>query len=136
MRIDCITTSVGCLSSLDAQWIVRHMTRSGSEFQREVDGRAGDTPVALIRNKELRIACWVATHEWQGKQTIEGFTCEQVRRRGMARAAAALLVAAGFLRTDRPTAVFSPDCVEIAKSIGCRNVSLYERSADGQWVVV
>ena len=136
MHIEAITTSVARLSNLDAQWIVRNMTNPGSEFQEEVLSRAGDTPVALIRIKDLRIACWVATHKWKNHQTIEGFTCEQVRRQGMARAAAALLVAGGFVRTDSPTAVFSPDCVKIAQSVGCKKVRLYEQSPEGQWVLV
>ena len=126
--MDAVVLTVGRLSESDASVIVNSMTHPGSEFQDEVKNREGsDTPIAIIRDAAATIAAWAATHEWRGMQTIEGFTREPFRRRGLARAATSLLAAAGHLDTEKTTAVFAPYCVEIARSVGCRDVRLFER---------
>ena len=133
ITLDAVTTTVVRLSDLDAQCIVSHLTRPGSEFQAEVLARKSDTPVAIVRTHEERIAAWAATHYWRGMQTLEGFTSLGARRRGMARVAAAMLVAEGHIDPYRTLAVFSPLCVSLASSVGCRDVRLYQRHGD-DWI--
>lgn len=126
--------TVGRLSDSDAGVIVNSMTKPGSEFQEEVKRREGsETPIAILRDGPDPIVSWAATHEWRGMQTLEGFTKEHYRRRGLARAAASLLAAAGHIETQKTTAVFAPHCVEIARSVGCRSVRLFERRGN-DWV--
>lgn len=131
-------TTVGSLGDADASAIVSRLSRSGSEFQDEVLARkkaASTTPIAIVRDRGGEIVSWACTHEWRGMQTIEGFTGEPSRRRGLARAAVSLLIAAGRLDTRKTVCVFSPYCVDIARGIGCREVKLYERR-DGDWAQV
>jgi len=129
--MEAITTTVGRLSDLDASTIVGSLTKHGSEFQREVKSRHGSaTPIAIVRDGSWRIVSWTATHEWRSQQTLEGFTLDSHRRRGLARVAAAMLVANGSINPHLPLAVFAPYCVEIARSVGCRDVRLYERRGD------
>ena len=132
-RMDAVTLTVGRLSTRDAAIIASSMTKAGSEFQQEVLAGKSKTPIAIIRDMHSPIIAWTATHEWDGMQTIEGFTSETYRRRGLARLGAAMLVAEGSIDTNKTTAVFAPYCVEIARSVGCRDVRLYERHGDG-WV--
>jgi hypothetical protein len=131
--MDAITTTVATLGNLDADLIVSALTKSGSEFQKEVIARNTKTPIAIVRDGGCRIVAWAATHEWRGMQTIEGFTAESHRRRGIATLAAAMLVASGSIDTTRPVAIFSPHCIEIAMSVGCRDVRLFERHGD-EWI--
>jgi len=129
--MEAITTTVGRLSDLDASTIVGSLTKHGSEFQREVKSRHGSaTPIAIVRDGSWRIVSWAATHEWRSMQTLEGFTLDSHRRRGLARVAASLLVADGSINQHLPLAVFAPYCVEIARSVGCRDVRLHERRGD------
>jgi hypothetical protein len=129
--MEAITTTVGMLADLDARAIVAGLTKHGSEFQREVQSRHGSTtPIAIVRDGSWRIVSWAATHEWRSQQTLEGFTLDSYRRRGLSRVAAAMLVADGSINPQLPLAVFAPYCVEIARSVGCRDVRLYERRGD------
>lgn len=131
--MDAVTLTVSALSDCDAALIVASLTKDGSEFQREVLDRKVTrpaTPIAIIRDGGERIIAWAATHEWRGMQTLEGFTREPFRRRGLSRLAAAMLVADERIDTSRTVAVFSPHCIEIARSVGCRDVRLYERHGE------
>lgn len=129
--MEAITTTVERLSDLDARMIVGSLTKHGSEFQREVKSRHGSaTPIAIVRDGSWRIVSWAATHEWRSMQTLEGFTLDSHRRRGLARVAASLLVADGSINQHLPLAVFAPYCVEIARSVGCRDVRLFECRGD------
>jgi hypothetical protein len=127
------TTTVGCLSLLDAECIITRLTWPDSEFQVEVKEKTSDTPVAIVRTKQERVAAWTATHFWRGMQTLEGFTDPSIRRRGIARVAASLLIADGHIDTRETLAVFSPQCVSIATALGCRDVRLFERQGK-EWV--
>jgi hypothetical protein len=132
--MDAVVITVGRLSDSDASVIASSMTRPGSEFQEEVKSREGSTtPIAIIRDAGDPVVAWAATHDWRGMQTLEGYTKEPFRRRGLARAAASLLAAAGHIDSQRTTAVFAPYCVEIARSVGCRDVRLFERRG-GEWL--
>jgi hypothetical protein len=131
--MDAVTTTVGKLSQLDAQCITTRLTNPGSEFQREVTDRTSDTPIAIVRTQNELVAAWTATHNWRGMQTLEGFTDPSCRRRGIARVAAALLIADGHIDPHKTVAVFSPLCVSLASALGCRDVRLYERRGK-EWV--
>ncbi|NDE18044.1 hypothetical protein EBZ80_24295 [bacterium] len=129
--LEAITTVVGSLDDLDAKAITSSLTRAGSEFQVEVMNREGSrTPIALVREGSWRIAAWAASHQWRGLQTIEGFTHPDFRRRGCCRAAVAMLVASRSLDPDSPVAIFSPDCIGVAHSLGFTDIRLYELFGD------
>jgi hypothetical protein len=131
--MEAITTTVGSLSDYDARVIAESLTKTGSEFQKEVTSRNGShTPIAVVRDGSWRIVSWAATHTWRNQQTLEGFTIEPYRRRGIARVCASLLVADGSLNPRKPLAVFASQCVEIARSVGFREIRLYE-FRDGDW---
>jgi hypothetical protein len=134
-RLEVITTWVRWLSNDDAEQIVSALTKPGSEFQDEVRKGESDTHVALVRSGG-RVYSWAATHQWDGMQTLEGFTAEEFRRGGMARLAAAALIADRSIVAALPTAVFAPYCVPVAKSVGCRDVRLFQRDDIGGWVEV
>ena len=125
--MDALTTTVECLSAMDARYIVRRLTKDGSEFRAEVTEKTSSTPIAIVRTQEATISAWVATHHWQGMQTLEGFTHERLRRRGMATVGASMLIAAGLVDPSETVAVFAPEFVTIATRAGCRDVRLYER---------
>lgn len=134
--IEVITTTVRRLHELDAREIVANLTKHGSEFQQEVSRRhESDTPIALVRTGPWRIASWAASHQWRSMQTLEGFTLEHFRRRGFARLGAASLVSAGVIIPVLPIAVFAPYCVDIARSVGCRDVRLFGRHGD-DWIEI
>jgi hypothetical protein len=127
------TTTVAKLSLIDADCIATRLTNPKSEFQAEVTEKTSSTPVAIVRTDQERVAAWTATHYWRGMQTLEGFTDPSCRRRGLARAAASLLVADGSIDPRETLAVFSPQCVSIAAALGCRDVRLFERRGK-EWV--
>ena len=81
--MDAVTLTVGAISDRDAEIIASRLTRPGSEFQREVLGRATKTPIAIVRAGSESVVAWAATHQWRGMQTIEGFTAETARRKGL-----------------------------------------------------
>jgi hypothetical protein len=91
------------------------------------------TPIVIDSEESRKIIAWAATHEWRSQQTIEGFTLPEWRCRGVMRVAVSMLVADGKIDPSRPVAVFSPACISVAASVGCRKVRLYELR-DGQWV--
>ena len=127
------TTTVGQLSLIDAECIITRLTKPKSEFQVEVMEKTSTTPVAIVRTDQERVAAWTATHYWRGMQTLEGFTDPSYRCRGLARAAASLLIADGRIDPRETLAVFSPQCVSIATALGCRDVRLFERQGK-EWV--
>ena len=108
------TTTVGQLSLIDAECIITRLTKPNSEFQVEVKEKTSTTPMAIVRTDHERVTAWTATHFWRGMQTLEGFTDPYYRRRGLARAAASLLIADGSLDPRETVSVFSPQCVSMA----------------------
>jgi hypothetical protein len=128
--MDAVTLTVRTISDRDADIIASRLTRPGSEFQQEVLGRTTKTPIAIVRDGSESVVAWAATHQWRGMQTIEGFTAETARRKGLSRLAAAMLVADGSIDTSKTVCVFSPLCIAIARSVGCRDVRLFERRGD------
>lgn len=109
-------------------WLADHLCRAGSEMQSEFRLGRADTPVVVVSTN--RPIGWVCTHIWRDTQTIEGWIDESFRRRGLASAGVQLLLACGHLVASETVAVFSPDCVPLAKSLGFGRVMCYSRSGD------
>lgn len=134
-----ILTTVDGLEPHDANAIYRRLTKSGSDFQVEVaQVLAGEsssyTPLALW-HEDGAVLGWACSHIWQNAQTLEMFTGERHRGRGIATALSASLIAAGLIDSAEQVAVFSPVTADIARRLGCVDVSLYERH-DGVWRLV
>lgn len=132
-------THVDALAPADAVAIVHRLTRSGSEFQREVatvadGGLSSATPIALWHTGGCLMG-WAASHVWQGTQTLEQFVDERHRGCGIATALSAFLRAAGVLHHSRTLAVFSPQTQRIAGRCGFADVCLYQRSGEA-WLPV
>lgn len=126
-----LTESPRELDPEDAAYIAAHLCRHGSEFQRELYGAASSTPMAVVY-EEQPIA-WAATHVWRGMQTLEAFTHESHRRRGLCRLAALTLLAIHKLRRADPIAVFAPECVALTRQLGFSETRLFRRDNYGDW---
>lgn len=135
--LEAITTTVNNLSDIDAKAISASLTWAGSEFQTEVMNKeSSETPIAVVKDGPDRVVAWAASHVWEKHQTLECFTNPDYRRRGLARAAATLLLANGILDASLPIAVFSPECLRLAASIGFADVRLFGRCGEGGWRIV
>lgn len=134
-----ILTTVDGLEPPDALAICYRLTKPGSEFNLEVrqvvDGAgSSDTPIALWHEDGALLA-WACSHVWQNTQTLEMYTGERHRSRGIATALSSMLIAGGVIESSENVAVFSPVTADIARRLGCVDVSLYERR-DGAWHLV
>jgi hypothetical protein len=103
-------------------------------MQSEFEG-GSCTQVAVVYVGVFPIA-WCASHVWRGLQTLEGYTHDSFRRRGIQRFAATGLIATGVIDIRQPIAVFSTDCVGLTRSLGFADVKLFERSGGNDWVVI
>jgi hypothetical protein len=93
--------------------------------------RLEQTPIAVVSDQG-EIVAWAATHNWRDLQTLEVYTAREYRRRGLSRYAAAGLVASGDLLHGKKTAVFRPECVALAESVGLQPV-LFNREGT-EWI--
>lgn len=115
----------------DAAYMAAFLCRPGSEMARELANGSTDTPMAVVYESDP--VAWVATHQFRGLQTLEGYTHVDYRRRGWCRIAAQMLLASGYLTRDEPIAVFSPDCVPLVQSLGFAGHVLFLRDERGSW---
>ena len=115
----------------DAEYIARALCNPGSEMQRELINSTTDTPMVVVYDPEP--IGWVATHLWRGLQTLEGYVDPEWRRKGLARIAALTLLATGYLDRTKAIAVFSSECVTLAKSLGFQDVRQFRRNRYGDW---
>ena len=134
-----LLTTVDGLEPQDALAICYRLTKPGSEFNLEVrslvDGTgSSDTPIALW-HEDGALLGWACSHVWQNTQTLEMFTGERHRGRGIATALSSMLMAAGVVDSSERLAVFATVTADIARRLGCVDVDLYERRA-GVWVLV
>lgn len=133
-------TEVLQLNELDsdlAEHCARYLCRSGSEMQREFRRHRSRTPVAVTYHGDDALpVAWVASHVWYGMQTVECYTDGSYRRHGLARIGTLMLKATGRLDIRQPVAVFAPECVELAYSVGWDDVRFFERNAFGEWTEV
>ena len=115
----------------DAGYIAAHLCRDRSEFQQELEAAKSLTPMVVVYEEQP--VAWVCSHQWRGLQTLEGFTHEEWRRRGLCRIASLVLIAGGYLRRDQPLAVFSNECVSLARALGFAETRLFRRDRYGDW---
>lgn len=116
--------------------IADHLTKSGSVFQQALASGSplkGDIATLHLGGD---IFAWARSDEWEGKRTLEAFTASEMRKRGMATACAAALVASGcFRRLNFKIAVFQPSMASLARRLGL-DCQLYDRKPDGSWRAV
>ena len=110
------------------------LCRPGSEMQGEFSAGTSLTPIAIVYDGVHPVA-WTASHVWQGLQTLEGFTRESHRRRGLQRFAASGLISAGVLDTAKPVAIFRACCFGLTRSLGFGETRLFQRM-DTEWIEV
>ena len=115
----------------DAEYIARALCRPGSEMQRELIDSKTDTPMVVVYDPEP--IGWVASHLWRGLQTLEGYVDPEWRRKGLARIGSLTLIANGYLDRTQAIAVFSPECVALASSLGFADVRQFRRNRYGDW---
>jgi GNAT superfamily N-acetyltransferase len=113
--------------------MMQSLCSPGSDMQREFTLCVSETPLAVIYDDEA--IAWAATHQWSGYQTLEMFVHPDHRREGLGRAAAAMLLAGKFLNTQKELAVFSAECVPLARSLGFVAVLCFQRVGD-EWEAV
>lgn len=127
------------LEPSDANAIARRLTHAGSEFQLEISRvlsgeTSSATPIALWHSEGC-LAAWACSHRWRDMQTLEMFTDERFRGRGIASALSAALVAAGILDRSKTLAVFGGMTRSLALRLGFVDVHEYERDG-ADWVRV
>lgn len=127
------------LDPSDAVAITRRLTHRGSEFQIEISRvlsgeTSSATPLALWHSEGC-LAAWACSHVWRNLQTLEMFTDERFRGRGIAAALSAALMAAGIIDRTQPLAVFSETTERIAERLLFRDVQRYARNG-ADWVRV
>ncbi len=130
MEIELLT--IGELCKDTAEYCATKLCREGSEMQAEFREGKSDTPVVVICVGEP--VAWVASHEWRGQQTLEAFVAEDRRRCGLASIGAMVLLSTSYLNRKQPLAVFSPDCIPLARSLGFRDVYNYTRNGN-DWIL-
>jgi hypothetical protein len=121
------------LEPADAAWMAAHLCNPRSEMQVELYERQSKTPIVVFITDQP--IAWVASHEWHGDPTIEAFVEHDWRRRGLATIGTLTLMAASHMQRRRPVAVFSRDCVRLAKGLGFADVLLYQRTPTG-WSLI
>jgi GNAT superfamily N-acetyltransferase len=119
------------LRRCEKRFIADHLTRPGSEFQRALlDGEPAGTIAMCLDQGE--IIGWARTEIWQDMPTLESFVSPAYRRRGVAKACAAALIAEGVFRDHEFIAVFRPTMVSLAERLGLLYAS-FDRKPDGTW---
>lgn len=129
--ICCIETP-SAIDQEDRQ-LLQALCSPGSDMQREFTLCVSETPIAVIYDDQP--IAWAATHQWSGFQTLEMFVHPDHRREGLGRAAAAMLLAGGCIDKMQQLAVFSPECVPLARSLGFVDVRQFRRVAD-EWEAI
>ena len=126
-------TETPAMIDRDDREALRLLCSPGSDMQREFSLCVSETPLAVIYDDEP--IAWACTHQWSGYQTLEMFVHPDHRREGLGRAAAAMLLAAKCIDTQQELAVFSPECVPLARSLGFVTVICFQRVGD-EWEAV
>ena len=129
--------TVDGLDPSDCVAIARRLCRQGSDFQQEIigvmNGEASSCAPVALWHADGALVGWASSHIWQGSQTLEMFTDERHRGRGIASALSAALVAAGVLERGRILQVFSESTEMIARRLCFAEVHRYRRQGS-DWV--
>lgn len=131
--MECRIATVRDFSPTDREICADALCRRSSEMQGEFLAGTSSTPIAIVY--DVHPIAWSASHVWQGLQTLEGFTRESFRRRGLQRFAASGLISARILDVERPVAIFRPCCFGLTRSLGFRETRLFQRM-DAEWIEV
>jgi predicted GNAT family acetyltransferase len=125
------------LDPSDCVAIARRLCRQGSDFQREIisvmNGEASSCAPVALWHADGALVGWASSHIWQGSQTLEMFTDERHRGRGIASALSAALLAAGVIDRGQVLAVFSESTEMIARRLTFSEVHRYRREGS-DWV--
>jgi GNAT superfamily N-acetyltransferase len=121
----------------DCLAICYRLTKPGSEWQAEIrsvlEGAASScTPVALWHGDGSLIG-WACPHRWRDLPTLEQFTDENHRGRGIGTALAAVLIATGVIEQREAVAVFSEQTERIARRLELTPIR-YARSGS-DWAI-
>lgn len=128
--MNCKVQQLRTLCAADVDWILRKLSRPGSDFQLKLATGGFDCPIAMVSDQGEMIG-WARTEDWDGWRTLEAFVDPQYRRRGIATLAAAALVAYGAYDEKR-VAVFRPSMEPLARRVGLLPSRFENR--DGVWV--
>jgi len=117
----------------ERRFIADHLTRPWSDFQRVLlaGEPAGTIAICLDQGE---IIGWARSEIWQGRPTLEAFVATAYRRRSIATAcSAALLAASTFDRSGKPpVAVFSKRMNGICKKLAI-DFDRFDLKPDGTW---
>jgi ribosomal protein S18 acetylase RimI-like enzyme len=119
------------LSVSERRFIIDHLTREGSDFQKALMSGAPLGSIAICLDMG-EIVGWARTEQWDGHNTLEAYVQRSYRRRGIARMCAAGLVADNAFDGRRSVAVFDQRMVDLAKCVGLEPL-LFGRQPDGSW---
>jgi len=119
------------LSVSERRFIIDHLTRDGSDFQKALmsGNPLGSIAICLDMGE---IVGWARTEKWDGHDTLEAFVQQPYRRRGIARLCASGLVASNSLNVGRSVAVFRDSMLHLARGVGLEPL-LFCRQQDGSW---
>lgn len=129
MRLE--ITDTKSLSPSQRDQIVSRLTNTDSEFQQRLRANDGSSsPIALVCDEGGSIVAWATSHRWREYQTLEAFTDESQRRRGLAVAASAALAVATDIFKDTKVAVFSPVMRVVAERAEIESIHEFSRHGD------
>jgi GNAT superfamily N-acetyltransferase len=122
--VNCTILPLADLDDIDISYIVAHLTKPGSDFQRALLAGRRPGEIAIVRDQG-EIVGWARTEEWVEDNggdefswdTLEAFVAKDYRRRGVAAFAAAGLAAAQD-SLGQHIAVFHPHMLLVARRAG------------------
>lgn len=129
--MELFTLQTSRLKLSERRFIIDHLTRDDSDFQRAL--LSGDPHGSIAICLDMgEIVGWARTEKWDGHDTLEAFVQHQYRRRGIARLCAAGLVAGNAFDGGRSVAVFRESMLHLARGVGLEPL-LFCRQPDGSW---
>ena len=135
--MNCTVTKLRLLDETDCSFLFDHASRRGSDFQGKLVSEMTDADghIAVVRDQG-EIVAWARTEQWEDVDrgevwpTLEAFTREPWRRRGLCRYAVAGLAAANVFTP--PVAIFRPPMIGVCRHLGIGYVE-YEKDCHGEW---
>lgn len=134
--MNCTVTPLHRLDDTDLVFIATNATRRHSDFWWKIINNElteADGMIAVVRDQG-EIVGWARTENWHDEPygevwpTLEAFTREPWRRRGVCRYAVAGLLAAAAL--EPPVAIFRPQMIGLCRHLGVKFVE-YEHGRGG-----
>lgn len=129
--MELFTLNANRLGSSERRFIIDHLTRDGSDFQKALMSGTPLGSIAICLDMG-EIVGWARTEKWDGHDTLEAFVQQPYRRRGIARLCASGLVASNSLSIGRSVAVFRDSMLHLARGVGLEPL-LFCRQEDGSW---